>query len=531
MRERNGIEQCRAAYARAYAFYRARRFEAAEAALHDAWRESGVRSLQGELLLAYLCRETGRPVSEVRVLQSLLETFAAAPESGQLAEAWSLLGAAQRRLGLAEAAVVSFSRAASLEPSPFLRLEEYSNAIFSANAIAGNQAEHLQALYAQYRATLAALGARPYAPRRLRHRRLRIGYVSADLRRHAVAEYVRPLFEDYDRERFVPYIYARVKRPDDVTRALRSGQAHWREAQGWTFRELAAQIHADEIDILFELGGHTAENALPVFAWRAAPVQICGIGYFNSTGLRETTGFLSDVFCAPEAHSPYFTELLLRLPHSHFCYAPFAEFPAVTPPPCLVRGYPTFGCFNNFAKVNDAMLRIWRHILLALPEARLVLKHALFDSEEGRIATLARLGRLGLPLTRIELRGYGASYLQEYGEVDIALDPSPYPGGATTCEALMMGVPVVTLAGDRHGARFGVSFLANAGLPELIAADETAYVETAVQLARDARRLCRLRQELRGRMTHSPLMDRVGYMRELEALYERLAVACPRCAW
>ena len=132
---------------------------------------------------------------------------------------------------------------------------------------------------------------------------------------------------------------------------------------------------------------------------------------------------------------------------------------------------------------------------------------------------------------RIELRGYGERYLQEYGEVDIALDPSPYPGGATTCEALMMGVPVVTLAGDRHGARFGVSFLANAGLPELIAADETAYVETAVQLARDARRLCRLRQELRGRMTHSPLMDRVGYMRELEALYERLAAACPRCAW
>ena len=200
MCEDAGLGAYRAAYAHAYALFRARRFEAAEEVLHSAWRgNGGVRSLRGELLLAYLCRETGRPVSEVRVLESLLETFAAAPEAGTLAEAWSLLGAAQRRLGAAEAAVTSFSRAAAIEPSPLLRLAEYSNAIFSANAIAGNQAEHLQALYAQYRAALAALGARPYEPRRLLHRRLRIGYISADLRRHAVAEFVRPLFEDYDR--------------------------------------------------------------------------------------------------------------------------------------------------------------------------------------------------------------------------------------------------------------------------------------------------------------------------------------------
>ena len=159
------------------------------------------------------------------------------------------------------------------------------------------------------------------------------------------------------------------------------------------------------------------------------------------------------MYCSPEQYSPYFTEPLLRLPHSHFCYHPFKDFPAEGTVPCLKNGYVTFGCFNNFAKVNDEILLLWSEVLQSVPDSRLLLKHSLFGSEEGRGYTLQRFQRLGLPLERIELRGLSDDYLLQYRDMDIALDTSPYPGGLTTCEALYMGVPVVTLKGNRHGGQ------------------------------------------------------------------------------
>ncbi len=268
-----------------------------------------------------------------------------------------------------------------------------------------------------------------------------------------------------------------------------------------------------------ELGGHTGSYALPVLAYRAARVQISGIGYFNSTGLAGCDGFLSDIYCAPEENSPYFTERLLRLPHTHFCYQPYKEFPEVVPPPCLKKGYITFGSFNNFAKVNDGMLLLWGEILAKVPDARLLLKHKLLGTEEGLAYTIRRLEKLGLPLERIELRGYSKDYLQEYGDMDIALDTSPYPGGLTTCDALYMGVPVVTLCGNRHGARFGESFLRNLGLGELSAASKEQYAALAAALASDYEFLALLRGRLRRMMQESPLMDSRAYMRDVEDLY------------
>ena len=194
----------------------------------------------------------------------------------------------------------------------------------------------------------------------------------------------------------------------------------------------------------------------------------------------------------------------------------------MVPPPCLKKGYITFGSFNNFAKVNDGMLLLWGEILAKVPDARLLLKHKLLGTEEGLAYTIRRLEKLGLPLERIELRGYSKDYLQEYGDMDIALDTSPYPGGLTTCDALYMGVPVVTLCGNRHGARFGESFLRNLGLGELSADSKEQYAALAAALASDYEFLALLRGRLRRMMQESPLMDSRAYMRDVENLYRNL---------
>lgn len=233
-------------------------------------------------------------------------------------------------------------------------------------------------------------------------------------------------------------------------------------------------------------------------------------------------GFLSDRYCSPEEHSPYFTEKLLRLPQSHFCYQPFSAFPPVGQASCLEKGYVTFGCFNNFAKVNDEMLLVWKEILLRVPDSHLLLKHSLLGTEEGLSYTQQRFERLGMPMERIEFRGLSRDYLEQYNDMDIALDTSPYPGGLTTCEALYMGVPVVTLKGNRHGARFGYSFLANLGLQELVAEDAEGYVDIAVKIAGDSELLSLLRANLRRMMKASPLMDSDAYMRAVEDLYQQL---------
>lgn len=516
------LEKCRSVYQRAWSLWQEKRLVQAEKVLRDFWRQDSLQSLRGMLLMAYILRDQKRYVSEISMLRDLLSRFARAPERNLLADAWSVLGEALRILGESERSLQAFLNSAELEVRPEQRLVECSNAIFTANSIAGMSAERMQELYARYRNLLADLKARPYPAPGWHHSRIRVGYLSADLHEHAVAQFVRPLLRSYDPAQFSVYVYCLSARKDAVTQGLRGGQAVWREAWSLSWQDLAAKIRADEIDVLLDLSGHTAGNVLPVFAWRPAPVQLSGIGYFNSTGLMETSGFLSDVYCSPEQHSPYFVEPLLRLPHSHFCYQPFTEFPDEGIAPCVKNGYVTFGCFNNFAKVNDGVLLLWREILRQIPDAKLLLKHSLLGTEEGRDYTLQRFRRLDLPLERIELRGLSDDYLMQYQDMDIALDTSPYPGGLTTCEALYMGVPVVTLKGDRHGARFGYGFLANLGLTELVADTETEYTSVAVKLSQDRELLSLFRKNLRRMMQNSPLMNEKEYMQTLELQYKNL---------
>lgn len=490
--------------------------------LHDYWQRTGMYSLNGKLLLAYILRDKKKYISEIKVLYELLEEFSACSDKKLLADTWSLLGSALRMIGESKLSVEAFVKSVALEPNPKQKLVEGSNALFSANAVEGVTAHYMQALYELYRNLLKGLEIEPYLPKMWNHPRIRIGYISADFRNHAVGQFVSPLFLQCDYSRFDVYAYSLSHIHDKVTRFLQNSGAVWRDMAGDGWDKIAKQVRQDEIDILVDLSGHTAGNGLPVFAWHPAPVQISGIGYFNSTGIYETTGFLSDKYCAPVPNSPYFTEPLLQLPHSHFCYQPFSEFPDIEEIPAKEKGCITFGCFNNFAKVTDSILKLWGRILIAVPDSKLLLKHSLLGESEGRDYTFNRLQRLGLPMHRIEMRGLSDDYLEQYKEVDIALDTSPYPGGLTTFEALYMGVPVISLAGNRHGARFGYSILSNVGLPELVADTEKAYFDIAVHLANDYDLLKLLHDNLRSMMIKSPLMDAKQYMNDLEKLYVRL---------
>lgn len=484
------------------------------------------------LLQAYIMRAMKCPVREMDVLQQLLargngmdmESFSS--DFAIMAEAWSLLGEVLVRLGECRLAVDAFLQSSALEQNVRKKRVEYSNGIFAANYCSNISDEYWQILYSGYRELL-----RDIVPLELAvgadggygHEKIRVGYLSADLRRHPVAYFLCPLLEYYDKERFRIYLYQANAAGDSVTEQLQSWADCICLVTGMTDEEIAVRIAADEIDILLDLSGHTKGNHLPVLAYRPAPVLLSGIGYFNSLGIR-IDGFLSDIYCSPTAVHPAFTEKLLRLPHTHFCYQPFNSFPAVAEKMAWERqGSITFGCFNNFSKVTDEMLAVWRRILYVCPGSRLLLKHQLFDSQEGREWTLQRMRRLGMPVHRVELRGFSADYLTEYYNVDIALDTFPYTGGLTTVEALYMGTPVVSRYGDRHGTRFGWSFLNNLGMPELAAGDADGYVQIAEQLANDKELLCLLHRELRGLLKASYLMDGKKYCRSVEDLYKSLS--------
>ncbi len=274
-------------------------------------------------------------------------------------------------------------------------------------------------------------------------------------------------------------------------------------------QRLAEQIRADRIDILFDLAGHTAHNRLLVFARKPAPIQVTWAGYVGTTGLATMDYLLADRYEVPPGAERHYQERVLRMPDGYVCYDPPAYAPAVTPLPALDHGQATFACFNNPAKVTPQVVRVWATILRRLPGARLVLK---FKGWNDR-CVVRRFAELfaaqGIDSGRLEFLGPSPhiELLAEYGRIDLVLDPFPYSGGLTTCEALWMGVPVITWPGETIAGRHSLSHLSSVGLTETIARDVDEYVEVAVALAGDLPRLAMLRTGLRQRMAASPLCD------------------------
>ena len=354
-------------------------------------------------------------------------------------------------------------------------------------------------------------------------RRLRIGYVSPDFRSHVVASFMWPILARHDRERFEVHCYYTNKIVDEATEGLRALAEHWADCGTLSEKELAARIRSDRIDILVDLAGHTGKSRLGSFALRPAPVQVTYLGYPNTTGLRALDYRITDARADPPGESDALhVERLIRLPKTFLCYRPGPDVVPVAPLPATRAGAVTFGCFNNFQKLSEPFFDAAARVLSAVPESRLLLKAKPLGLRT--IADEVRSGflRRGIDARRLELRGWEADalgHLAAYNEVDIALDSFPYNGTTTSCEAMWIGVPVVTLHGDRHAARVGASLLHALGLDDFIARDADNFVGMAARLAGDLPRLASLRAGMRERMRASPLMDESGFVRDLERAY------------
>lgn len=355
----------------------------------------------------------------------------------------------------------------------------------------------------------------------LNDRPLRVGYVSADLCQHTVGLFVKGVIEVHNSERVSIFVYHAGQVNDWVTEAIRA-VSRFRDVATLNDEELAVLIRQDKIDVLIDLSGHTAGSRLTMFAHRPAPVQISWLGYFATTGLSCMDAVLLDEWHAPAGTEVQFVEPIISLSAGRLCYQPVQWAPAkIAPLPFLKAGHVTFGCFNNTAKYNEEVFDGWAKILTAIPDSRLILKWRTFADDWFCQTVRDCFAQRGVAVERIELRGasFHAGVLQEYADIDIALDPFPFSGGLTSCEALWAGVPVVTWPQTRVVSRQTFAFLATIGLPELAAEDADDYVRIAVTLAKDINRLTELRSTLRARMSTSQLMDVHGFTRQLEQCF------------
>jgi len=348
---------------------------------------------------------------------------------------------------------------------------------------------------------------------------LRIGFVSPDFREHSVAYFFTALCHGHDPARMKLYCYADVARPDAMTESIRESVHDWRDINGLSPQEAERLIRQDRLDIVVDLAGHTESRMMEIFAGRVAPVQVTWLGYPNTTGLATMDYRITDAWADPVGESErYHSEQLVRLSGGFLCYQPPARMPDVAPLPAARTGQVTFGSFNNLAKLTPPLIALWSRLLHQVPGARLLLKnHALAD-----VTVREQLYELflahGIGRERLEFAGFVPRNVHPewYGRVDIALDSFPYNGTTTTCEALWMGVPVISLAGRTHAGRVGVSLLHQAGLADWIAADRDEFIDIAVRKSSDLVALKRLRAGLREQVRASALCDVRAFSAQME---------------
>jgi protein O-GlcNAc transferase len=448
------------------------------------------------------------------------------PDQG---EAHANLASVLREQGDVASCVEHYRRALQIRPnSPVI----FSNYLFARQADPTAGPSDLLADHLAWAARLAAPldpgpGGSFAAPDRDPNRCLRVGYVSADLRNHSVAAFIEPIIAAHDRSAVQVYCYSDTI-PDMATLRIRTKARpdFWLDVRTFTDEALAKRIVEDRIDVLVDLGGHTAGNRLLTFARRPAPVQVTYCGYPGTTGLAAMNWRLTDAIADPQSVTDrYHVESLWRLPNGFLCFRPNPDFGLPGPSPAMKRGYVTFGSFNNLSKIGDSVIELWARILASVPTSRLFLKARGLSDEEPRERLRAAFSKQGIDAGRIEFATYAATTVEHsavYGQIDIALDPFPYNGATTTCEALWMGVPVVTLMGRTHAGRVGASLLSRIGCEDLVATSPETYVQTAVNLAHDVPRLNSLHRDLRERIAGSALTNASLITRDIETAYREM---------
>lgn len=428
-----------------------------------------------------------------------------------------------KELGRVDEAVDGYRRALAYKPD---LLSARSDMLLALDSAEGSSPAQIYAEHREY-ARYCPPPARNHANSRDPGRRLRVGYVSGDLRDHPVAHFLEPVLARHDPAELEVFCYSNNARADAATQRLKARVAAWRDIFGLGDARVFELIGADGIDILVDLSGHTGFNRLPVFARKPAPVQVSWLGYLNTTGLDAVDYRIVDRYTAPPGLlEAYHSERLMRLPDSQWCYAPPTDAPRVSPPPLVDKGHVTFASFANLAKVGEGMVDLWSRLLERVPRSRLMLVRKGADVAAADYG--ARFAKRGVSPERIEFmpsRPF-AEYLALHGAVDVVLDTYPYAGGTTTCHALWMGAPVVTLAGATAPSRSGASLLGVTGLGELVASSPEQYVEIAAGLAADVSRLAALRAGMRDRVLASPLVDAERFTRNLERAYRGMW-----CGW
>ena len=422
---------------------------------------------------------------------------------GRIAELLQVLSAARRR----------HAEDFDLESFELLAL------LFGEDASAAELFERHRAYGARLERAITPL---PPAPPPDPRRPLRVGYLSGDLCGHPVAQFLRPVLEHRDRSSFEAFCYSVGARVDASSREIAAQADAWRAASAYTDAQLADAIRGDRIDVLVDLSGHSGISRLPVFARQPARLQVSWLGYLHSTGLTRIQYRITDAFADPGPGAEgLHTEALIRMPHSQWCYRPLAAGAAPPTP----RGAFTFGSFNQVAKLSASSRRLWIRILREMPDARLALTGV--PEGQARSELLAEFAAGGIDANRLDIAPHVAvaEYFARIGAAGIALDPTPYSGGTTTLDALWMGVPVVTLAGERSVSRSAASILRTLGLQDWVARTPQEYVAIALRAAREPGALAALRASLRPRLRASPLMDERRFAGDFEALLRRLAYA------
>ncbi|WP_035692808.1 tetratricopeptide repeat protein [Azospirillum halopraeferens] len=442
------------------------------------------------------------------------------------AAAWSNLGNVFKEQGQPDRAIAAYRTALSHSPgyaaahSNLLMAQHYATECTNADILAAARDWGTR--------LVGPTEPRPFAAPLTPGRPLRIGYVSGDFNSHPVGYFLESVLGAHDRSRVTVVAYANNSRSDGLTDRLRARTDAWREIVGVGDDAVEDLVRRDGIDVLVDLSGHTAGNRLTLFARRPAPVQVTWLGYFGTTGLPGMDWILADHTVVPPGDERYFTESVRRLPNSYLCFTPPADDVPVAPPPLLACESVTFGCFSNRAKISPATVELWAHLLAALPRARLLLKARQFGDAGVRQALRDRFAAHGIAANRLRMEGESprSEYLSAYGRIDAALDPTPFAGGTTTAESLWMGVPVVTLRGDRWAGRISASILATVGLADrLVANDPADYIAKAAALVADAAGLADLRASLRTRLLTSPLCDAPAFARALEDAYRSMVEA------
>ena len=439
------------------------------------------------------------------------------------ADAYITLGNIRSWQGKPGDAVAMYEKALQLSPDHVMA---HSNLLMTMNYLPRYSAQDLLTTAKDWSAQHACRisGSTPPANTPDPNRRLRIGYVSGDFCSHPVGFFTEAVLAHHDKRQHEIFCYYNRSHQDDVTARLRKGADHWRVIAGQSDQDVIAGIRRDGIDILVDLSGHTQGHRLLVFSQRPAPVQLTWMGYFATTGAAGVDYIIADPYVIPPQEECHYSERVERLPHSYLCFTPPDLDIPVAPLPALSQGAVTFGCFNNPAKMTAQVIACWSHLLHTLPDARLHLKYRAFEDDGVVRDFQGSFAAHGIAAERIRFSGVSPrkEYFASHNEIDIGLDPFPFGGCTTTVDALWMGVPVVTLRGDRFAGHMGETIMMNLGQPECVADGVDDYVQKAVALARDLPRLADLRSGLRKKLLNSSLCDGATFTRDLESVYRRL---------